>query len=70
MAMNPKFHGRAKRIDIRHHYIREKVADKKISLKYCASEDMIADMLTKGLGRTQFIKLRDMIGIYELSDSE
>ena len=70
MAMNPKFHGRAKHIDIRHHYVREQVANKKISLKYCASEDMIADMLTKGLSRTQFIKLRDMIGIYELSDSE
>ena len=70
MAMNPKFHGRAKHIDIRHHYVRLQVSNKKIPLKYCASEDMIADMLTKGLGPAQFNKLRGMIGIRELSDSE
>ena len=40
------------------------------SSKYCASEDMIADRLTKGLSCAEFKKLRDMIGIYKLSDSE
>ena len=70
MAMNPKFHGRAKHIDIRHHYVREQVSDKKISLKYCPSQGIITDILTKGLGGVQFNKLREMSGIYELSDSE
>ena len=28
-----------------------------IELKYCKSEEMIADILTKGLGRIQFEKL-------------
>ena len=70
MAENPKFHGRAKHIDIKHHYVRNQVNEKKIELKYCPSEYMIADMLTKGLSRIQFNKLKDMIGIHDLNDSE
>ena len=70
MAKNPKFHGRAKHIGIKHHYIREQVNNEKISLEYCPTEDMIADILTKGLGRVQFNKLRAMMGICEFSDSK
>ena len=70
MAENLKFHGRAKHIDIKHHYVRNQVNEKNIELKYCPSEYMIADMLTKGLSRFQFNKLKDMIGIHDLTDSE
>ena len=38
----------------------------KIKLVYCASEDMIADMLTKELSITQFDKLRRLAGVSEL----
>ena len=70
MAENPKFHGRVKHIDIKHHYVRNQVTEKIIELKYCPSEYMIADILTKGLSRIQFNKLKDMIGIHDLTDSE
>ena len=63
MAKNPQFHGRAKHIAIKHHFIREQVADGNIELKYCPTEDMIADMLTKGLQRDRFVKLRQSAGI-------
>ena len=39
LAKNPQFHGRAKHIDLRHHFIREQVADKSIELKYCQPKD-------------------------------
>ncbi len=54
LSYNPQFHGRSKHIDIRHHFIREKVNDKTIVLKYCPSECMLADMLTKGLPSNVF----------------
>ena len=63
MANNPQFHGRAKHIAIKHHFIREQVADGNIELKYCPTEDMIADMLTKGLQRERFVKLRQSAGV-------
>ncbi len=39
---------------IKHHFIREKVNDGTIELKYCPTDEMVADMLTKGLPQQQF----------------
>ncbi len=38
-----------------------------IQLKYCPTNDMLADLLTKGLSREKFVRLRDMCGITEMS---
>ena len=38
--------GRGKHIDIQYHFCREKVESGHIRVEYCASEDMIADVLT------------------------
>ena len=66
MAKNPKFHGRAKHVDIKHHFIREQVSDGSIELKYCPTGEMLADMLTKGLAQQRFSFLRENAGIVPL----
>ena len=65
MSKNPQFHGRAKHVDIKFHFIRELLEKEKVTLKFCPSEDMIADMLTKGLGKGKLQNFRDMIGLKE-----
>ena len=53
LSQNPGFHARSKHIDIRYHFIRDHV-DKEtgtINLLYRPTEDMTADVLTKGLSR-------------------
>ena len=65
MAKNPQFHGRTKHISIKYHYIREQMEWGAVALKYYPSNDMIADMLTKGLARDQFCKIRKMAGVRE-----
>ena len=37
MAKNPQYHGRAKHMDIRHHFVREQVALGNIELQYCST---------------------------------
>ena len=64
MTKNPQFHGRAKHIAIKHHFIREQVGNGPI--EYCPTNEMLADMFTKGLSREQFGKLRLQAGIMEL----
>ena len=49
LARNPQFHGRAKHLDIRHHFVRDQVTSGTVELKYCCTENMVADILTKGL---------------------
>ena len=39
-----------------------------MELQYCPIEEMIAHMLTKGLSRDQFIKLRLMSGLIQMPD--
>ena len=69
IAKNPQFHGRVKHISIKYHFVREQVNSNNIMLKYCRTSEMIADMLTKGLGRVQFEKLRRMAGVLPLINS-
>lgn len=51
LAKNPEFHARTKHIDTIHHFVREQVAKKTIKLTYIATKKMLADGLTKPLGR-------------------
>ena len=66
MTKNPQFHGRCKHIAIKYHFVRDETKKGTINVQYCRTDDMIADMLTKGLYAEQFAKLRDMSGIKEL----
>ena len=59
LAKNPVFHSRTKHIDIKFHFLREKVEEGVIALEYKPTDKMIADGLTKALGRIKhaaFIK--------------
>uniref|UniRef100_A0A2N9HL28 CCHC-type domain-containing protein n=1 Tax=Fagus sylvatica TaxID=28930 RepID=A0A2N9HL28_FAGSY len=53
-AKDPKYHGQTKHIDIRYHYIRDMVMHKEVVLKHISTTRMIADPLTKPIGRDAF----------------
>ena len=56
-------HARTKHIDIRYHFVREGVQDGAIILKYVATGEMIADILTKPLPKHPFEKLVIQLGM-------
>ena len=67
LAENPIFHARSKHIDVRHHFVRDALKKKLVELEHVSTDDMIADVLTKGLPgpkNQQFIKL---LGLGSLS---
>ena len=68
ISKNPVQHSRTKHIDIRHHYIRDLVDDKVITLKHVDTEEQMADIFTKALDANQFEKLRGKLGICLLED--
>lgn len=55
--------GRVKHIDTKKHFIRDLCERKIIVLVYCPSSEMIADALTKPLGRLMFNKFIERIGL-------
>ena len=61
LTENPVMHKRTKHIDIRHHFIRERVESGEIVLKYVATQDQLADMLTKPLKRPELERLRSVV---------
>jgi hypothetical protein len=66
LSLNPVFHSRTKHFTMRHHYVREQVAKGNVTLKYCSTDEMIADFLTKALARPKFEKFRLMAGVQHL----
>lgn len=69
LAKNPTFHGRAKHIDIQHHYTREKITDGTIELSYVDTTQQLADGLTKPLPKEQFAKFRKALGLQQRATS-
>ena len=63
MTKNPQFHGKTKHIAIKYHFVREEVEKGTINLKYCQTDNMIADILTKGLSKDKHDKLKKMMGL-------
>uniref|UniRef100_A0AAV1V977 Copia protein n=1 Tax=Peronospora matthiolae TaxID=2874970 RepID=A0AAV1V977_9STRA len=70
LAKNPEFHKRTKHIDIRYHFVREKVAEGTLVLEYCSTKDMKADLMTKPIPAVQFQHLRNMLGVKVLTSAE
>jgi hypothetical protein len=66
LSRNPVLHDRSKHIDTKFHFIRECVEHGRICLDYVKTQEQLADILTKSLGRTRFCELRDQIGVIKL----
>jgi len=65
LAQNPEYHTHTKHIDFQYHYIWDQVTAKKVHLQYCASSDMVANILTRALERVAHHKHREAMSIVE-----
>ena len=61
LSENPMFHKRTKHILVRYHYIQDLVQKGFVKLIPLATTNMIADILTKPLGRVLFLVHRDLL---------
>ena len=46
--------------------MQKQVEQNTISVKYCPSENMVADIMTKGLCKVTFEQLSDKLGVVEI----
>ena len=60
------FHDKSKRIKIKYHYIRDMVQRRAVKLQYVATDEQIADVLTKPLARMKFEYFRKKLGVLQI----
>uniref|UniRef100_A0A803NUC9 Integrase catalytic domain-containing protein n=1 Tax=Cannabis sativa TaxID=3483 RepID=A0A803NUC9_CANSA len=65
LAANPVYHARTKHIELDIHFVRDKVLQKQLQIRYAPSHDQITDCLTKGLSHSRFKFLVDKLGVIE-----
>jgi len=62
-SKNTVEHKRTKHIDIRYHVVREAITTDKVTLEHCATDNMMADPMTKKLGKTKHEKHVEAMGL-------
>ena len=65
MTENPVFHDRSKHIDIRYHFIRDMVQRGAVRLDHIGTDEQVADILTKPLGKVKFLTFHESLGVVE-----
>lgn len=63
IANKPVQHHRTKHTDIRHHFVRDHVANGDIALTHVGTTYQLADIFTNSLDEARFVNLRGELGI-------
>lgn len=63
VAQEPRDHKRMKHVAVKYNFIRDGIAKKEFHLVYTPTSEQTADIMTKGLGRIQFLKLRSELNL-------
>uniref|UniRef100_A0A803NFK9 Reverse transcriptase Ty1/copia-type domain-containing protein n=1 Tax=Cannabis sativa TaxID=3483 RepID=A0A803NFK9_CANSA len=61
LAANPVYHARTKHIELDVHFVRDKVLEKQLEIRYIPSHNQIVNCLTKGLSHSRFQFLMDKL---------
>jgi hypothetical protein len=63
LTKDHQYHARTKHIDVRYHFIRWVIQEGKVTLKYCPTNDMLADPFTKALPSAKVKQFANALGL-------
>jgi len=65
LVKNPEFHKTTKHIDVRFHFIREKI-EENLFLQFIKTEEQYADISIKTFSKDRFEKLKEKLSLFKL----
>ena len=63
IVANPVMHSKMKHVQIDHHFVREKLVQGSLLLRYLPSADQLVDAMTKALPSNRFLSLRTKLTV-------
>ena len=66
LSKNSMYHARTKHIDVRYHWIREKVENESFHVKKIHTSENHADMVTKMIPKDKFELCKELVGMSSL----
>ena len=66
ISKDPVHHSRVKHIHIRHHFLKDNMENKNITVKHVNTSEQIVDIMTKSLSREQHEKMRLELSMIKL----
>ena len=64
LSKNTMYHARTKHIDVRYHWIREKIEDGSMQVMKIPISENPSDMMTKVVSRDKFELCKELVGMY------
>lgn len=61
LSKNPVHRSRCKHIDVKYHFIRDVLKAGRINIKYCPTETMVADILTKSVTKVRILQFKSVL---------
>lgn len=66
LIIDEKLSNRTKHIDTKIHFVKDYIDKGLVACEYCPTENMLADLFTKGLAKNRFITLRDRCSLISM----
>lgn len=63
LSKSTGYHARTKHIDIRHHFVRQRISYGQVEIQHVGTERMIADVLTKSLFKPKHLEFANGLGL-------